>query len=106
MITAKASREIVLDKDIVKSSDSSEETDGGGSSRVTKSQTSQTSTVMSSGQNGQTGPYAVKELEPEIEGVVVAAQGAYDPQVAAEIVGTVSVLFDVPAHKVRVVEME
>ena len=47
----------------------------------------------------------VKTLEPEIEGVAVAAQGAGNPEVVREIMNTVSVLYDVPVHKIKVVKM-
>ena len=106
MITAKASREIVVEKDRTSSSEKTDETDNSGGTRITQSQSEQSSAVMASGQSGQAEPYVVKSLEPEIEGVVVAAQGAGDAAVAQEIVNTVSVLFDVPAHKVKVVQMK
>lgn len=106
MITAKASREIIVEKDTQTSSDKTDETDSNGGTRSVVNQSSQESTVMYDSQSGQSQPYVVKSLEPEIEGVVVAAQGADDAVVAQEIVNTVTVLFDVPAHKIKVVHME
>ena len=50
-------------------------------------------------------PYVVKQLEPEIEGVLVAAQGAGDETIVNEITYAVQVLFDVPVHKIKVVKM-
>lgn len=106
MITAKASREIIVEKDAAISSDITDETDSSGGVRNANSHSSQESTVMTSGQNGGNEPYVIKSLEPEIEGVVVVAQGAGDAEVAKEITNTVSVLFNVPSHKVKVVQMD
>lgn len=47
----------------------------------------------------------VKKIEPEIEGVLVAAQGGGDETVVNEITYAVQVLFDVPVHKIKVVKM-
>ena len=48
----------------------------------------------------------VKEMEPEIEGVLIAAQGGDQNQVAGEITQAVQVLFDIPVHKIKVVKMK
>ena len=61
------------------------------------------STVYSSSNGGS--PYVVKQIEPEIEGVLVAAQGGGDETVVNEITYAVQVLFDVPVHKIKVVKM-
>ena len=59
--------------------------------------------VYSSSNGGS--PYVVKQIEPEIEGVLVAAQGGGDETVVNEITYAVQVLFDVPVHKIKVVKM-
>ena len=48
----------------------------------------------------------IKELAPQIEGVVVAASGAGDEFVVDEITQAVSVLFNLPVHKIKVVKMK
>lgn len=108
MITARATREKVVEKDVTQSSARVSESDSNGGTRVTdESSYSETSlyTGSTSGQ-GSGEPYVVKELVPEIEGVVVAAQGAEDEYVIDEITQAVSVLFDLPVHKIKVVKME
>lgn len=108
MITARATREKVVEKDVTQSSARVSESDSNGGTRVTdESSYSETSlyTGSTSGQ-GSGEPYVVKELVPEIEGVVVAAQGAGDEYVIDEITQAVSVLFDLPVHKIKVVKME
>lgn len=48
----------------------------------------------------------IKTLPPEIEGVVVVAEGAGSGTVNRTIVEMVQALFGVEAHKVKVVKME
>lgn len=103
MITVKNSGEQVLEKDksysenkTIQSGDSGEHTTAANTSRSE-------STVYDHTDSGS--PYVVKQLEPEIEGILVAAQGAGDETVVNEITYAVQVLFDVPVHKIKVVKM-
>ena len=48
----------------------------------------------------------IKEMEPEIEGVLVAAEGGDNENVANEITQAVQVLFNIPVHKIKVVKMK
>ena len=48
-------------------------------------------------------PYLTKELTPEVEGVVVVLSGAEGNAVLA-ITEAVQALFDVPAHKVKIIK--
>ena len=114
MITAKASREQVVEKDVIKSSTNVTETDSAGGKRVSSENSYSESTLYENGRtssdglsSGQTNsPYVIKELEPEIEGVVVVTQGGDDLLVVNEITESVSVLFNLPVHKIKVVKME
>lgn len=103
MITVKNNGEQVVEKD--KSySESKTIQSGDGEKNTTTANTSRSeSTVYDRTDSGS--PYVVKQLEPEIEGVLVAAQGAGDETVVNEITYAVQVLFDVPVHKIKVVKM-
>ena len=50
-------------------------------------------------------PYVVRRERPKVEGVVVVAQGGDRPGIATEITGAIQSLFDLEAHKVKVVKM-
>ena len=50
-------------------------------------------------------PYVVKTLSPEIEGVLVVAEGAGSGSVNKTVTEIVQALFGVEAHKVKVVKM-
>ena len=50
-------------------------------------------------------PYVIQKERPNVEGVVVVAQGGDRPGVITEITDAVQSLFGLEAHKVKVVKM-
>ncbi len=104
MITLKSSKEKVTLKDSPYTQESLNEVDGEGGSRTNNNVKREDSTVLVN-ENGNSVPYVIQELEPEVEGVVVIAQGGDDISIVTNIVETAGVLFNVPAHKVKVLKM-
>ncbi|MDD6213272.1 MAG: hypothetical protein PUB22_09075 [Clostridiales bacterium] len=51
-------------------------------------------------------PYVIQEVMPEVEGVVVVADGAGSAQIRQEIMEAVQALFSVETHKIRVLKRE
>ena len=49
-------------------------------------------------------PVVLKEIYPEVKGVVVVAEGAGNAEVREKITRAVSVLMDIPVHRVQVFE--
>lgn len=105
MITVKSSREQIALKDASNQQNSSQEADAQGGSRSESSVSKSEETVMSQSGSGESSPYVVKELEPEVEGVLVIARGGDDVTIISEINSAVQVLFHVPAHKIKVMKM-
>lgn len=105
MITLKASQEQVPLKDNPSTQESVNEVDGEGGSRTNSSVTREESTVLVADENGNSVPYILQELEPEVEGIVVIAEGGDDAKIKMDIIEAAQVLFDVPAHKVKVMKM-
>lgn len=105
MITVKSSREQVALKDSTNSQTSNSETDSQGGSRVESDTNRQEETVMSQSGTGGTSPYVIKEIEPQVSGVLVIAGGGDNAKIISEINSAVQVLFDVPAHKIKVMKM-
>ncbi len=105
MITVKSSKELVPLKDQTSDSQTTTEKDSAGGNRSSTSDSSQEETVLSQANQGENAPYIVKQIEPEIEGVVVIAQGGDSDRVKSEIVDAIMVLFNVPAHKIKVMRM-
>lgn len=105
MITLKNSKEQIVLKDMPYTQESINETDHEGGSRISSSTQNQEETVLITNKAGESIPYVTKEMEAQVEGVVVLAQGGGDGRIATKIVDAVGVLFDVPAHKVQVLQM-
>lgn len=104
MITLAASEELVVEKDSPIARSSTNENDSAGGSRIISQMDGEESTVYRT--NGsESEPYVVKTLYPKVEGVVVVAEGAGNGTINKSIVDMVQVLFDVEAHKVKVVKM-
>ena len=106
MIRAEASKEYVVEKDITNSESSVTETDSEGGTRQNFGLEHRESSVFTKDTSGNDIPWVIKELEPTIEGVLVAVQGADQESVASEITQAVQVLFDIPVHKIKVVKMK
>lgn len=105
MITLKSSQELVIEKEQPYLRSTTTENDGqGGSRSVIQVETEENTVYRTDGNMSE--PYVVKTLPPEIEGVVVVAEGAGSGTVDRTIVEMVQALFGVEAHKVKVVKME
>jgi stage III sporulation protein AG len=105
MITLKSSREKVPLKDTPSTQESLNEVDGEGGSRTDSNVKREESTVLAPNEDGNSEPYIIQELEPVIEGVCVIAEGGDDVYIKMDIMEAAEVLFDVPAHKVKVMKM-
>ena len=105
MITLKSSRELVVEREESISQSATNENDSQGGNRVI-SQTQIGESVVYSSEGAVSEPYVVKTLTPEIEGVLVVAEGAGNSAVNRTITVIVQALFDVEPHKVSVVRME
>lgn len=105
MVTVKGSKERIVLKDSPYTQESMNEVDREGGNRVSSSIQQNESTVMVGNGGGENLPYVVQELEPEVEGIAVIAEGGDKPEIIAEIIDAVQVLFGVPAHKVKVMKM-
>ncbi|WP_099466912.1 stage III sporulation protein AG [Konateibacter massiliensis] len=106
MITLKSSKELIVEKDTPATSSSTQEEDAEGGKRTTTDKATTEATVYEQDESGSNIPYVVKELEPEIEGIIVIAKGGDDPVVAKNISDAILALFHVEAHKIKVMKME
>ncbi len=65
----------------------------------------ETETVYERDSRGNQTPYVSSEIYPRVTGVLVVAQGGDDPVVIQNIQEAVQVLFQVEAHKIKVMKM-
>ena len=105
MITLKSSQELVVEKEQQVSRSSTNESDFQGGSRITSQSESGENTIYST-DGSLSEPYVIKTIPPQIEGVLVVAEGAGSGTVNHTIVEIIQALFGVDAHKVQVVKME
>lgn len=105
MITLSSSRELVVEKEQPYLRSSTDEKDSqGGNRSVHQMETEENTVYRTDGSVSE--PYVIKTLPPQVEGVVVVAEGAGSGTVDRTIVEMVQALFGVEAHKVKVVKME
>lgn len=102
MITLAANEEKIYAQEKVQNTESQEEEDAQGNKRVYHKDDLESKIMM---QNGEV-PVIIKEKTPQIEGVLVLAQGAGNSEVKNNIILSVSSLLDVPVHKISVFKMK
>lgn len=105
MVTLAASQEKVTLQDDDVSKEEVAEGDSGGGKRTTKKEQGKNETVIVQ-EDGKQQPYVVQMQSPEIEGIVVVAQGAESVEVKREIIEAIQALFPIEAHKIKVMKMK
>lgn len=103
MLTLKSSKEKVLRVDKDKSRSSTDEQDSTGGTRKSTSEDIKESTLLSGGSSSGE-PVIEKELQPEIAGIVISAGGGGSAVVRTEISEAMEALFNIPAHKIKVLK--
>lgn len=103
MITLKDSGESVVEKDRTINSQNSQEEEKGAVHSTLETQ-SQEATVFSQESSNRI-PFISKEAVPQVEGILVVAEGGENPVVIKNISEAVLALFPVEIHKIKVVKM-
>lgn len=106
MITLKATKELIINKDRPMKEEENKEKDSTGGERIQSSKEMEETTILVSDDSGTQTPYVIKELEPEIAGIVVVAQGGDEERIIKEITDACEVLFSLPIHKIKVMKMK
>lgn len=106
LITLKESEQKILAKDGTEDMSETAEADAAGGSRRTTQNRIEKKTIYTVDERGQEVPYVVKTITPVVEGVVVIAQGADQPEVRQNIIEAIQVLFDIDANKIKIVKMK
>ena len=104
MITLKSGGQKIIEKDQSGSSQTTEEEDNEGGKRTVEESTSDKTSIYEQDSDGSSAPYVSKELSPEIEGVVVIADGGGNAVTAQDITEAVQALFGVEAHKIKIMK--
>lgn len=105
MILLKTMGETVFHTDRESNCSRTEEKDSAGGTRSVMSEEKRESVRFYEGSKEQT-PVISKELRPEIEGIIISAQGGGSALVQTEISEAMEALFGLPAHKIKVLKRE
>jgi stage III sporulation protein AG len=102
MVTLKVGKEVVPASNTVRTESETNEKDSDGGTRTVMQQSTDTRVVLDSGSSSDDRALIVKEIMPEVKGVIVVAAGAEKPQVEARLTEAVQTVLGVPAFRVRV----
>ncbi len=102
LITYKDHGKVIVEKDETFSEEQVQETDSSGGTRNTTTSRNEKQTIY----DAADAPYVVQEIVPEIEGVLVVAQGAGNDLVKKQIQEAIVALFGLDAHKISIMKME
>lgn len=101
MVTFDMGSEIIPASNTVEIKDISEEKDAGGGTRTVQSQ-NVTENVVTSNDNSGTKPLVLKEIKPQVRGVIVVAEGADDIEVKVRLYDAVKTVLQVSGDRVQV----
>ena len=106
MVTLVASKELIVEKDEPVMRNTITESDGAGGTRSTNESSFDYETIYEMDGEGTKIPYVIKQIEPQIQGITVVAQGGGNAIVQKNISDVLEALFHVEAHKIKVVKMK
>ncbi|TYQ13368.1 UNVERIFIED_CONTAM: stage III sporulation protein AG [Acetivibrio alkalicellulosi] len=106
MVTYTSGIEIIPLTDVKRSDSNTDEQDSAGGTRKSVQSSFESSIVYEEVGGGVKKPIIVKELYPEVKGVVVVAEGAAEATVREGLLNAVRVLLDIPIHRIQVYERE
>ena len=104
MITLKSGSQKIIEKDQSSTVQTTEEADSSGGTRSVEDSSSDKTSIYEQNSDGSSVPYVSKELKPEVEGVVVIADGGDNAVVVESITEAVQALFGVEAHKIKIMK--
>ncbi len=106
VVTIKSGKEISLAKDTSTDTSSTTEKEQSGGTREIKTSKNEYKTIILSGKDGYDQPLILKESEPQIEGVLIIAEGGEDVFVKQALIHSTEALLNVEPHKIQVLKMK
>ena len=104
MISPLAGRETVFAVDVNQNNSYSKEEDSQGGTRETRQYQSQEQTVIITDRTGVDRPLVVREIEPQIQGLVIIAEGGDSPFVRDALTRAAMAMLSLDAHMVQVLK--
>lgn len=104
VITLVSNGQKIIEKDQQSSSQKTSEQDSGGGTREVEDRNSEKTSVYIQESDGSQTPYVTEEMLPEIQGVLVIAEGGDNAVVVQNITEAIQALFGVEAHKIKIMK--
>ncbi|MBU5677568.1 stage III sporulation protein AG [Alkaliphilus sp. MSJ-5] len=101
MVTFEMGSEIVPASNTVETKDTTEEKDSNGGIRTVTSQ-NLTENIVTTNDNTGNRPLVIKEIKPQVKGVIVVAEGADDIEVKMQLYDAVKTVLQVSGDRVQV----
>ncbi|MGI6703377.1 MAG: stage III sporulation protein AG [Clostridia bacterium] len=105
MVTLKSGKEVIPAFNTVETGSETDERDGAGGTRTVKQSSTDKRVASNSGSLASDQPLIVKEVMPEVQGIIVVAEGAESPEVMERLTEAVQTVMGVPAFRVKVYPM-
>lgn len=104
MITLKNDGSVLVEKDLEKSSQKESVCDSSGATQVEEAESTKENTKYYTNEMGQEVPVIESRSLPQVEGILVVAEGGEDPGMNLKIVNACQALFGIEAHKIVIVK--
>ncbi len=101
MVTFELGPEIIPASNTVESKDTTEEKDANGGVRTVISESITQNLVTTNSTSGNS-PLVLKEIKPQVRGVIVVAEGAEDAEVKMQLYDAVKTVLQISGNKVQV----
>jgi len=102
LITYTSSKETIPAYDVKQNTSDTQEKDNIGGIRNSKTNNNESQMVFEEASGGIKKPVILKEIPPEIKGVLIVAEGASDLVVKESLARAAQVVLDVPVYKIQV----
>lgn len=104
ILTFSSNGQKIVEKDQQSDSQKTVEADSAGGTRNSEDRSSERTSVYIQEADGSQTPYISEELLPEIQGVVVIAEGGDNAVVVKNITEAIQALFGLEAHKIKIMK--
>jgi len=104
MLTLAHGREIVIAEDILLNESNTSEVDASGGTREVSTTSLNSNKIIIGGSGGHQ-PLILKEIEPQVEGVIIIAEGGDNVTVREALINATRTVLGIDAHRVQVLQM-
>ena len=104
IVRLRTGREIIIAQDYSLEESKTQETDSTGGNRTVESINRQSTNIIISN-HGTNEPLIIQEIQPEIEGIIIIAEGGGDIVIKDMLIRASESLLGIPKHKIQVLRM-